>query len=380
MKKRLFAVILCLIMLMTLLPTTAMAAKEIYLFTEAEINGVTEPVSGEKPNTDFTVNTNGMIKAKDGKWYNMTNSRWMDGELFEAGKTYKFFAYVEQMIGANKHWPADLSSVKATINGETAKVCDVKNEDYKSVEATFGCPAAEITVTKVDITGVTVPVPGAKPNENFKVSAKGVTKVSGAWYNETDEEWQRSNPFKVGKTYCFIAYLDTEIGYKWSEKDQDVTATLNGKSADFNNVREESLKSVSYKFVCRAEEMAKENSTPTAGKCKHKNTTRSGVLKATCTEKGYTGDLVCSDCGAVLEKGKDVPAPGHDYGEDGICKNCGINKDSETTVTTETETEDISAKPVESKKSSLWWLWVLIAIVVIGGGVAAFFIVKKKKK
>ena len=32
---------------------------------------------------------------------------------------------------------------------------------------------------------------------------------------------------------------------------------------------------------------------------------------ATCTAKGYTGDKVCADCGAVLEKGKETPALGH---------------------------------------------------------------------
>lgn len=35
---------------------------------------------------------------------------------------------------------------------------------------------------------------------------------------------------------------------------------------------------------------------------------RRGVLEATCTEDGYTGDLVCTVCGVVLEQGKLIPA------------------------------------------------------------------------
>ena len=34
----------------------------------------------------------------------------------------------------------------------------------------------------------------------------------------------------------------------------------------------------------------------------------------TCTEDGYTGDLVCSICGEVLSRGETIPATGHQYG------------------------------------------------------------------
>lgn len=36
-----------------------------------------------------------------------------------------------------------------------------------------------------------------------------------------------------------------------------------------------------------------------------------GKKDATCTEKGYTGDTVCNGCGAVLAKGKEIAATGH---------------------------------------------------------------------
>ncbi|MCD8020200.1 MAG: fibronectin type III domain-containing protein [Clostridiales bacterium] len=53
--------------------------------------------------------------------------------------------------------------------------------------------------------------------------------------------------------------------------------------------------------------------------------------EATCTEKGYTGDKVCTVCGTTVEKGKDIAAKGHSYqytdNKDGkthtvTCKNC----------------------------------------------------------
>ena len=38
-------------------------------------------------------------------------------------------------------------------------------------------------------------------------------------------------------------------------------------------------------------------------------------VDATCTEKGYTGDEYCCDCGARVQRGKEIKALGHDYGE-----------------------------------------------------------------
>ena len=43
---------------------------------------------------------------------------------------------------------------------------------------------------------------------------------------------------------------------------------------------------------------------------------------ATCTEDGYTGDVVCSVCGEIIEKGTVISAKGHHY-ENGKCTDCG---------------------------------------------------------
>ena len=40
-----------------------------------------------------------------------------------------------------------------------------------------------------------------------------------------------------------------------------------------------------------------------------------GAKEATCTEPGYTGDMVCTRCGEVHSKGEEIPALGHDYGD-----------------------------------------------------------------
>ncbi len=54
----------------------------------------------------------------------------------------------------------------------------------------------------------------------------------------------------------------------------------------------------------------------------HGATELKNAKEATCTEEGYTGDKVCKDCGAVLEKGKVIPKIAHNY-KDGKCAVCG---------------------------------------------------------
>ena len=51
-----------------------------------------------------------------------------------------------------------------------------------------------------------------------------------------------------------------------------------------------------------------------ANSCAHTNTQLQGAYDATCTTNGYTGDLVCLDCGAIVTPGTTI-LQGHDYVE-----------------------------------------------------------------
>ena len=70
----------------------------------------------------------------------------------------------------------------------------------------------------------------------------------------------------------------------------------------------------------------------------HTETETVNAKAATCTEDGYTGDVVCKACGKVIIKGEVIPATGHDteivgakeptctedgYTGDVVCKTCG---------------------------------------------------------
>ena len=47
--------------------------------------------------------------------------------------------------------------------------------------------------------------------------------------------------------------------------------------------------------------------------CQHTDTELRGAVNPSCTEKGYSGDLYCSDCGELLEEGQSIDALGHDW-------------------------------------------------------------------
>ncbi len=55
--------------------------------------------------------------------------------------------------------------------------------------------------------------------------------------------------------------------------------------------------------------------TITRSKCSHKNTKTINEKKATCTEKGYSGDTYCSDCDTITVSGKDVAVTDHSGGK-----------------------------------------------------------------
>ena len=81
------------------------------------------------------------------------------------------------------------------------------------------------------------------------------------------------------------------------------------------------------------------NIVPYYDECLHSLTRLENEKSPTCGEEGYTGDLICNNCEAVLKKGDIIPATGkHDMemtvypptcGERGytdyICKNCGYS-------------------------------------------------------
>ena len=81
-----------------------------------------------------------------------------------------------------------------------------------------------------------------------------------------------------------------------------------------------------------AETYAKKNGNTFVAMCQTHTENIKNAKDATCTENGYTGEKVCSVCGAVTEYGHTTAALGHDYQlmnqKDATCTESGYSGDS----------------------------------------------------
>ena len=114
------------------------------------------------------------------------------------------------------------------------------------------------------------------------------------------------------------------------------TATLNAKSQRDLSIAKANTNEPAAKFYAKT---ASNESTyifdaylvpvkETSFECDHSTTSTVNEKAATCTEDGYTGDVVCS-CGATISKGQVIASEGHKY-VDGTCSACGAEAPSST--------------------------------------------------
>lgn len=94
-------------------------------------------------------------------------------------------------------------------------------------------------------------------------------------------------------------------GWKWTEADREKTLEA-GKTvqatAEYEN------HGGNYKVYTALIDIYRKE-------CSHLNTEIRNKKDAACTEKGYTGDTYCKDCGTVISQGTELPALSHSYTE-----------------------------------------------------------------
>lgn len=94
------------------------------------------------------------------------------------------------------------------------------------------------------------------------------------------------------------------------------TATVHyGATGDEVSIKQIDGKWCLYCTICA-------KSIATVPECKHLNCALQEDVEPTCEVEGYSGDLICQDCGTVVNKGYSIPALGHDL-IDGVCQACG---------------------------------------------------------
>ncbi len=129
--------------------------------------------------------------------------------------------------------------------------------------------------------------------------------------------------------------------------------------------------------------------------CKHSQTKLQNVVSATCKKEGYSGDIVCDDCGLKIAAGVVTSKTDHISSDnDAVCDICGEYADnvvlspdsdlqpdqSQTTIGT-ASLESNESNDIDKDVSPIPWGWILGgAVVFVGLTVIIVIVVVNKKK
>lgn len=94
-----------------------------------------------------------------------------------------------------------------------------------------------------------------------------------------------------------------------------------------------------------------------------------GAKKPTCTEAGYSSDLVCTSCGELIKEGATISALGHNY-ENGVCTKCGASDPdaptsapSATPMPSVTPTPSVTSAPPSTGDAAPLALWLSLLTI-----------------
>lgn len=113
--------------------------------------------------------------------------------------------------------------------------------------------------------------------------------------------------------------------------------------------------------------------------CEHENTVVVNNKFATCQGNGYSGDIKCSDCNAIIRKGTTIDKLKHKY-INGFCSLCGgkvSNKEEPSESTTIAPTKPVASGKVTTTgavatgDNTTLYLYVLLLIFICSGVVIA---------
>lgn len=232
--KKCLSMVLTLIMLLCIIPTTTVFASTVMT---VEIKNIDLPVVGSKPDLSAELgNLSDVIKITKVEWSEYdADWEWQKdmtaNDTFKEGYWYVLHVYLETNPGHNFG-----NSVTGTINSTNARMVDNTGSKvgfYVSYQA-----AKRLTViNNVDLT-VVKPVIGKTPTFAKVDTAQYVSEKYGTvsncsngvtWTNQgSGVNITVSNPFKEGTKYKVTYYLTAKDGYRF---DYNTKCTINGTTA-----------------------------------------------------------------------------------------------------------------------------------------------------
>jgi hypothetical protein len=198
------------------------------------------------------------------------------------------------------------------------KAIAVKNgmQDSAETALTYVIMIPEMTYA-INVDGGTAQVDG-KPAA-VSESGKTVTITAAAPSNgEKFKEWQ-----VVSGSVTLADASMTETTFSMPETAVELKAVYEEEHTENDHT--------GGTATCVSQALCESCGKPYGGVDLNNHTGKTDVVdkkEATCTEKGYTGDVICADCKTVLEKGEETIPTGHKggtatYTSKAICDTCG---------------------------------------------------------
>lgn len=144
-------------------------------------------------------------------------------------------------------------------------------------------------------------------DESWTIYKKNATRIAVVFSNSTETE----------ENYDYIYLYDKngeEIGKYSGTELADKKITVLGDTVKIRLVSDGGYTLYGFSLS---------DIVPYYDECLHSSTRLENEMSPTCVEEGYTGDLICNNCEAVLKKGEIIPATGNHEYIDGVCKICG---------------------------------------------------------
>ncbi|MBE6870841.1 MAG: hypothetical protein E7491_02725 [Ruminococcaceae bacterium] len=274
--KRIFAAMLCMIMMLSVLPTSVFAAKEMfttYQIDDVTITGIDAPTAGKK--FDFTAEENSqkynVIKVA---WKSQYGNNYITSTSESATAGTKYTVYVVLEVATPNHYfmtgEGRVSAVPSvTVNGNAANANNTMDYSLFSVDASkyehdttyqkyltvmYTFPTVEAAPIESIEFGVPALVPGERVPITWQDSGISIDAINGnandGRVNVNKFEWtlQDGTPlagnavFEYGKKYALKLTLNTAYGASFATDANHflaqpgkpfptVTVTMNGKTA-----------------------------------------------------------------------------------------------------------------------------------------------------
>ena len=376
MKKRVFALLFCLVMLATFLSVTVYAADNTVYVDTITITGLNTPYAGDEQDNTYTVEETEYMDKTGIVWFDMNKGKYVNNESYIAGHQYFAKIFVNLKPGY-----AFSSDARACVNGQWV----TPHNNYGNgveVKITFeSCVERSHTHTPSDW--------HTSKDSHYKV-------CTGC-----DKELERAD-HKGGKATCAKAGICSVCDYAYIEKTKDHTP---GPAATEKNPQ----KCTVCGYIIAPAVVSKHTHSLTSV----------AEVAATCTDSGKAAYYACGGCDLKFsdaagkkevadDKDLDIAPLGHQISDnwefdenthwhtcsvcnskimetdsehdlqDGKCAECDYDNATPTqTVPAPTEPE---TQPQKTEESGLpWWGIVLVGLGVAGVGIGGFLLLKKRK-